>query len=134
MAFELQTAPPIRAAQYIRMSTEHQLYSLENKAMAIREYAERRGYTIVQTYEDAGKSGLSIRGRDGLKQLLADVMTGQKTFSAILVLDVSRWGAFRIRTSPLITSLSVVMQASRWNIAAKNSRTTAAWSLQSSRP
>ncbi|MER9677343.1 recombinase family protein, partial [Mesorhizobium sp. M0208] len=76
------------------MSTEHQRYSLENQAMAITEYAERRGYTIVQTYEDAGKSGLSIRGRDGLKQLLADVVTGQTTFSAILVLDVSRWGRF----------------------------------------
>lgn len=94
MAFELQTARPIRAAQYLRMSTEHQRYSLENQAMAITEYAARRGYTIVQTYEDAGKSGLSIRGRDGLKQLLADVVTGQKTFSAILVLDVSRWGRF----------------------------------------
>ncbi|MER9159071.1 recombinase family protein [Mesorhizobium sp. M0778] len=94
MSLELQSQPRICAAQYIRMSTEHQRYSLENQAVAIAEYAERRGYTIVQTYEDAGKSGLSIRGRDGLKQLLADVVTGQKTFSAILVLDVSRWGRF----------------------------------------
>ncbi|RWE06897.1 MAG: hypothetical protein EOS23_29640 [Mesorhizobium sp.] len=30
---------------------------------------------------------LRIRGRDGLKQLLPDVVTGQKAFSAILVLD-----------------------------------------------
>lgn len=94
MTHELQSVPRVLAAQYIRMSTEHQRYSLENQAVAIAEYAERRGYCIVQTYEDAGKSGLSLRGREGLKQLLADVVTGQKAFSAILVLDVSRWGRF----------------------------------------
>lgn len=95
MVHELQPAPRIDAAQYIRMSTEHQRYSLENQIAAIAEYAERRGYNIVQTYEDAGKSGLTLRGREGLKRLLADVLTGQRNFSAILVLDVSRWGRFQ---------------------------------------
>ncbi|TIP53879.1 MAG: recombinase family protein, partial [Mesorhizobium sp.] len=77
------------------MSTEHQRYSLENQVAAIAEYAEARGFAIVQTYADAGKSGLSLKGRDGLKQLLSDVVTGQRTYSAILVLDVSRWGRFQ---------------------------------------
>jgi DNA invertase Pin-like site-specific DNA recombinase len=77
------------------MSTEHQRYSLQNQTAAISEYAETRGFTVVQTYADAGKSGLSLKGRDGLKQLLADVVTGQHAYSAILVLDVSRWGRFQ---------------------------------------
>ncbi|TIV73016.1 MAG: recombinase family protein [Mesorhizobium sp.] len=85
----------IPAAQYIRMSTENQRYSLENQIAAIAEYAEMRGFAIVQTYTDAGRSGLSLKGRDGLKQLLSDVVTGQRTYSAILVLDVSRWGRFQ---------------------------------------
>ncbi|RUW31007.1 recombinase family protein [Mesorhizobium sp. M1E.F.Ca.ET.041.01.1.1] len=85
----------VPAAQYIRMSTEHQRYSLENQIAAIAEYAELRGFAIVQTYTDAGRSGLSLKGRDGLKQLLSDVVTGQRTYSAILVLDVSRWGRFQ---------------------------------------
>ncbi|TIP74839.1 MAG: recombinase family protein [Mesorhizobium sp.] len=93
--FELQIMPPVRAAQYIRMSTEHQRYSLENQIAGIAEYAAMRGYNIVHTYQDAGKSGLSLRGREGLKQLLADVVTGQTDFSAILVLDISRWGRFQ---------------------------------------
>ena len=59
----------VPAAQYIRMSTEHQRYSLQNQTAAISEYAETRGFTVVQTYADAGKSGLSLKGRDGLKQL-----------------------------------------------------------------
>jgi hypothetical protein len=32
----------IRAAQYVRMSTEHQQYSTENQADVIRDYAGRR--------------------------------------------------------------------------------------------
>ena len=33
--------PPIRAAEYVRMSTEHQRYSTENQSDAIRAYAAR---------------------------------------------------------------------------------------------
>lgn len=92
---ELSTALRVPAAQYLRMSTEHQRYSLENQRAAISEYAEMRGFAVVRTYADAGKSGLSLKGRDGLQRLLADVVTGQGGFSAILVLDVSRWGRFQ---------------------------------------
>jgi hypothetical protein len=61
---------PVRAAQYVRMSTEHQKYSTENQAEAMQQYAARRGIEIVRTYADAGKSGLSLDGRDALKQLI----------------------------------------------------------------
>lgn len=56
----------VRAAQYVRMSTDHQRYSTENQADAIRAYADARGIDIVRTYADHGKSGLSIAGRDSL--------------------------------------------------------------------
>lgn len=91
----LSTELRVPAAQYLRMSTEHQRYSLENQRAAIAEYAEARGFGIVQTYADPGKSGLSLKGRDGLQKLLADVVTAQRSYSAILVLDVSRWGRFQ---------------------------------------
>ncbi|MGC2330599.1 MAG: recombinase family protein, partial [Candidatus Acidiferrales bacterium] len=84
-----------RAAEYVRMSTEHQQYSTENQRETIREYADRRGMVIVRTYTDAGKSGLRIDGRDALKQLIHDVENRQADFSAILVYDVSRWGRFQ---------------------------------------
>ena len=38
----------MRAAEYVRMSTEHQKYSTENQSDAIREYAERHGMEIVR--------------------------------------------------------------------------------------
>jgi DNA invertase Pin-like site-specific DNA recombinase len=85
----------IRAAQYVRMSTEHQQYSTENQADVLREYASRRGIQIVQTFSDAGKSGLRIDGRDGLKDLIETVQCGRADFAMILVYDVSRWGRFQ---------------------------------------
>lgn len=89
--------PPrkMRAAQYVRMSTEHQRYSTENQAEAIQHYAAERGIEIVRTYADEGKSGLKIDGRDALKQLIADVQEGTADFETILVYDVSRWGRFQ---------------------------------------
>jgi len=77
------------------MSTEHQRYSTENQADAIRQYAERRGLEVVRTYADEGKSGLRIDGRDALKQLIDDVQEGKVDFSTILVYDVGRWGRFQ---------------------------------------
>lgn len=81
-----------RAAQYVRMSTEHQQYSTHNQSDKIREYAEKRGIEIIKTYADDGKSGLSIGGRAALQQLIADVESGAADFNVILVYDVSRWG------------------------------------------
>ena len=85
----------VLAAQYVRMSTEHQQYSTENQADAIRQYAELRGIEIVRTYADEGRSGLRIDGRHALKRLIEDVESGAADFTVILVYDVSRWGRFQ---------------------------------------
>jgi DNA invertase Pin-like site-specific DNA recombinase len=85
----------IPVAQYLRMSKEHQQYSLDNQRLAIQEYAETKGFSIVQTYTDGGKSGVVLKHRNGLRQLLQDVMGGNPGYRAILVYDVSRWGRFQ---------------------------------------
>lgn len=85
----------VRAAQYVRMSTEHQKYSTENQGDAIERYAAQRGFSIIKTYADHGKSGLSLDGRDALKQLIEDVRARRAEYSAVLVYDVSRWGRFQ---------------------------------------
>lgn len=89
-------APPlVRAAQYVRMSTEHQQYSTSNQQDAVREYAQRRGFEVVRTYADEGRSGLSVAGRDGLRAMIDDVHNGRADYKAILVYDISRWGRFQ---------------------------------------
>ncbi|TGQ52320.1 recombinase family protein [Mesorhizobium sp. M1C.F.Ca.ET.193.01.1.1] len=85
----------VRAAQYLRMSKEHQTYSIDNQKDAIRNYADIMGYDIVATYEDAGRSGLNLGGRPGLQQMLADVESGRAEFETVVVYDVSRWGRFQ---------------------------------------
>src|SRR5579864_7412139 len=86
---------PIRAAQYVRASTEHQQYSIQNQSLAIESYATVHNMQVVQTYSDEGKSGLTLKNRKGLGQLLQDVENGEMQFSIILVYDVSRWGRFQ---------------------------------------
>jgi DNA invertase Pin-like site-specific DNA recombinase len=84
-----------RAAAYLRMSTDHQQYSIENQAQAISDYAQPRGIDIVRTYADAARSGLTLQGRKGLRELLSDVREGRADFTLVLVYDVSRWGRFQ---------------------------------------
>lgn len=85
----------IPAAQYLRMSTERQDYSLQNQSDGIAAYAAAHGYSLVRTYRDSARSGLSLKGRTGLQRLLADVLKPDRPFTAILVFDVTRWGRFQ---------------------------------------
>ena len=84
-----------RAAQYVRMSTEHQRYSTQNQIATFVVYAAQHDLTIVRTYADEGRSGLLIRRRSGLTELINDVQFGRTDFDHILVYDVSRWGRFQ---------------------------------------
>ncbi len=88
-------AAAIPAAAYVRMSTEHQQYSTENQLDRIKEYAARRKMNLVRVFEDAGKSGLNVRGRDSLRKMIAEVEAGTADFKCILAYDVSRWGRFQ---------------------------------------
>lgn len=85
----------IRAAEYVRMSTDQQQFSIPMQQAAIRLYAAKRGFTVVRTYADEGISGLTLRERPAMKQLLSDVENHDGDFEVILVYDVSRWGRFQ---------------------------------------
>ncbi len=85
----------IPAVAYVRMSTDHQKYSTENQLDVIRSYATARGLSILRIFEDSGRSGLSLDGREALQSLMAEVQSGQADFKAILVYDISRWGRFQ---------------------------------------
>ena len=85
----------VPAVAYVRMSTDHQKYSTENQLDVIRSYAAARGLQILRVFEDSGRSGLRLDGREALQNLMAEVQSGQADFKAILVYDVSRWGRFQ---------------------------------------
>ncbi|MGY3506325.1 DNA invertase Pin-like site-specific DNA recombinase [Bradyrhizobium sp. USDA 4471] len=77
------------------MSKESQKYSPDNQRNVIASYAADRGLSVVREYFDEGRSGLTIAGRDGLKELISDVQSGKTDFNCVLVYDVSRWGRFQ---------------------------------------
>ncbi len=84
-----------KAAEYIRMSTDKQIYSIENQRSFIAGYAFDKNIEIIKSYVDGGKSGVLLKGRDGLQSLLSEVISGKAKFNLILVYDVSRWGRFQ---------------------------------------
>jgi DNA invertase Pin-like site-specific DNA recombinase len=90
---ETRTTLPV--AEYLRMSTEHQQYSIENQRARIGAYAAERSFEVVRNYTDHARSGVVLKRREGLRRLLHDVTSGQREFKAILVYDVSRWGRFQ---------------------------------------
>lgn len=66
----------MRAVGYVRVSTSEQADSglgLEAQRAAIVAEAARRGWQLLEVHVDAGASGKSLRGRDGLAEALAAV-------------------------------------------------------------
>lgn len=79
---------------YTRVSTAIQIdgYSLEAQKTRMKAYAEFNDFEIVGEYEDAGKSGKSIEGRDAFNQMITDIKTGKDDISYVLVFKLSRFG------------------------------------------
>ncbi len=88
-----------RAAMYLRVSTDGQ--TVENQRGDLTKLAELRGWSIVQTYEDAGISG--AKGRDrrpGLDALLKDAK--RRRFDVALFWAVDRLGR---STASVVTAM-----------------------------
>ena len=67
-------------------------YSLEAQRTRMRAFAEFNEYEIAGEYEDAGKSGKSIEGRDDFNRMMEDIKTGKDDVSFVLVFKLSRFG------------------------------------------
>lgn len=73
-----------RAAMYIRMSTERQVYSTTHQRAKLQEKTNQLGLTVVAECLDSGKSGLTIKGRPEISRLLADALSGAAEFSSVI--------------------------------------------------
>ena len=77
-------APRVRTALYCRVSTTDQ--TAENQLRALRDHAERAGWTIVGEYIDTAVSGTRER-RPGLDALMADARRRKFDLVAVAALD-----------------------------------------------
>ena len=94
-----------RAALYVRVSTDHQ--SVENQVRELKEVAERRGWTVVEVYRDAGISG--AKGRDkrpGLDAMLKDA--SRRKFDVVMAWAIDRLGRSLIDLLGTIQHLEAV--------------------------
>ncbi len=80
---------PKRAALYVRVSTDAQ--TVENQTRELRQVAKRRGWDVVEVYNDAGISGAKGRnGRPGLGALLKDA--SRRKFDIVMAWAIDRLG------------------------------------------
>ncbi len=82
---------PKRAILYARVSTEEQArsgYSLAQQVEALRQYAEREGYEILEEVKDPGQSGATLE-RSGIDHVRDLVATGG--VSIVLAQDRDRF-------------------------------------------
>lgn len=94
------TTRKTRVAEYLRMSTDHQQYSLQNQSTFNQDFAKKHNMEIIVSYADSGKSGVTITGRQGLQQLIEDITRHLIDVEAVLVYDVSRFGRFQDINEP----------------------------------
>lgn len=81
------------AVVYARYSSSGQREeSIDGQLAAARNYAEKKGYTIIEEYIDRAKTGRNDN-RDDFQRMLAD--TAKKTFGVIIVWKVDRFGRNR---------------------------------------
>lgn len=104
----------MKAAIYVRVSTKEQ--AVESQLYDLRELAAKRGFEVVQEYQDCGISGRRAR-RPGLDALIADA--GQKKFSIVLVAAFDRVGRsvkHFLAVMDLFESLNITFVSRRENI------------------
>lgn len=83
----------IRVALYIRVSTEEQARygnSLKSQLDRLKEYCKEKGYKIIETYIDEGKSARTkLRNRKELLRLVDDAQNDM--FNRIVFWRLDRW-------------------------------------------
>ena len=75
----------MKCVLYPRVSTEMQVdgFSLDGQRSSLKRFADREEMTVVDIYEDAGKSGKSIEGRPAFKKMLSDIVLSGKLNDAL---------------------------------------------------
>jgi DNA invertase Pin-like site-specific DNA recombinase len=105
----------MRVCAYLRVSTTEQADSglgLDAQRAAIAGEVERRGWTLVATFEDAGASGKSLSSRRGLLEALEAVEGGSAEALVVAKLD---------RLSRSLLDFSTLMERARrkgWSLVA----------------
>jgi DNA invertase Pin-like site-specific DNA recombinase len=114
----------LRVALYARVSTLNHHQDPEMQLAELREYATRRGWSVVTEYVDRGVSG-SKDSRPELNRLMADAH--QRRFDAVLVWKIDRFGRslkHLVNTLALFEELGIAFASLRdsWDLTTPQGR------------
>jgi DNA invertase Pin-like site-specific DNA recombinase len=114
LLYNMRLRMPLRVLAYVRVSTSEQADSragLEAQRQAISAEAERRGWTILETIEDAGYSARSLK-RPGVQAALETLRRGDADALVVSKLD-------RLSRSLLdFSGLMATAQKQSWGLVA----------------
>lgn len=102
--------PRLRAALYARVSTEEQAlegHSIDAQLRVMREFCQRRGWTVVGDYVDPGVSGKTMR-RPEMQRLLLDARRTVAPFDVIVVHKLDRFSRNIIDTLTTLRELHLL--------------------------
>jgi len=88
----------MRAALYVRVSTDEQSQSAETQETEARRYCDRHGWTVADVYRDVGASGAEWQTRPEIARLLVDVVAHPRPWDVVVVRDQDRIGRDMGRT------------------------------------
>ena len=100
-----------RAAIYLRVSTSGQ--TVENQRRELEQVAQRRGWSVVEVYQDEGISG--TKGRDkrpGFDRMLKDA--SRRKFDVVMAWAIDRLGRSLVDLLDTIAHLQAVVPISIW--------------------
>lgn len=95
----------MRAAVYIRASTEEQAASAEEQERGALAWCTRHGHEVVAVFRDVGVSGAEWKNRPGVLDLELRAKSTPRPFELVVVRDADRLGRDTFRLPLLITSL-----------------------------
>ena len=89
---EIASNGGLKAAAYVRRSTDRQEQSLDDQRRTIETYADEEGFEIIEWFVDDGISGTSTQARKGFQAMVRAAQDPSSTFRHVLVYDVKRFG------------------------------------------
>jgi DNA invertase Pin-like site-specific DNA recombinase len=79
--------PPLRAALYLRTSTDRQ--TVECQRPEVEQLARARGYEVVRVYEEQASA---VKHRPQYEQMLKDVRKGKSGATVLVIWAIDRFG------------------------------------------
>lgn len=96
----------MRAAIYVRVSTDEQAVSADEQERGARVWCERQGHVVERVYRDVGYSGAEWVTRPGVVDLERDARSTPRPWDVLVTRDADRLGRDAVRLPMLLRTIT----------------------------